>query len=61
MSCTIVPGDVLLQVDDTNVYESDFDSVMELLIQAPPIVRLTVGDGLGTMDMPATIRHTHVD
>jgi hypothetical protein len=52
---TIVPGDVLLQVDDTDVSTLDFDSVMDLLISASPYVSLTLGDGLGQMDMPKNV------
>mmetsp|Transcript_7733 Transcript_7733/g.10133 ORF Transcript_7733/g.10133 Transcript_7733/m.10133 type:complete len:202 (-) Transcript_7733:352-957(-) len=57
-SKTIVPGDVLLKVEDNDVSKSDFDSVMELLIEAPPQFKLTVGDGLGTMDMPKNVVKT---
>ena len=53
----IVPGDVILQVNQIDVSTSDFDSVMDLLIEAPTssLVELTLGDGLGTMDMPKNV------
>lgn len=56
-SSTIVPGDVLVQIDDTNVENADFETVMDLLTQESAInsVRLTVGDGLGTFDMPKNV------
>ena len=51
MSSDIVPGDILLQVGNTDVTNSDFDTVMDLLIDAPSTVQLTVGDGLGNFDL----------
>ena len=56
LSKTIVPGDVLLEVNDDDVSNADFDHVMDLLINAPSSLRLTVGDGLGTMDMPKNVQ-----
>eukprot|EP00546_Thalassionema_frauenfeldii_P015921 CAMPEP_0178897178 /NCGR_PEP_ID=MMETSP0786-20121207/1597_1 /TAXON_ID=186022 /ORGANISM="Thalassionema frauenfeldii, Strain CCMP 1798" /LENGTH=202 /DNA_ID=CAMNT_0020567689 /DNA_START=106 /DNA_END=714 /DNA_ORIENTATION=- len=55
-STDIVPGDVLLQVNEVDVSKSDFDSVMDLLlsIEETPI-SLTLGDGLGQMDMPKNV------
>jgi hypothetical protein len=52
----IVPRDVLLQVDDTDVSKMDFDSVISLFIASEtPTVRVTLGDGLGMMDMPKNV------
>ena len=56
LSKTIVPGDILLQVNDEDVSNADFDTVMDLLINAPSTVQLTLGDGLGTMDMPKNVQ-----
>lgn len=53
----IVPGDVLLKVNDNDVSELDFDSVMDLLISlddSSPAV-LTLGDGLGQLYMPKNV------
>eukprot|EP00523_Entomoneis_sp_CCMP467_P002040 CAMPEP_0168754970 /NCGR_PEP_ID=MMETSP0724-20121128/19796_1 /TAXON_ID=265536 /ORGANISM="Amphiprora sp., Strain CCMP467" /LENGTH=186 /DNA_ID=CAMNT_0008803507 /DNA_START=131 /DNA_END=688 /DNA_ORIENTATION=- len=55
-SNTIVPGDVLLQVNDKDVSNADFDSVMDLLINAQSTLVLTLGDGLGIMDMPRNVQ-----
>ena len=52
---TIAPGDVLVRVQDTNVSEFDFDSIMDLLGSAPSPVSLTLSDGLGTMDIAANL------
>lgn len=53
----IAPGDVLLEVNGDDVSSLDFDSVMDRLISldddAP--VALTVGDGLGSFDMPKNV------
>jgi len=55
-SSRIVPGDVVLQVDGTNVEEADFDTVMDLIISASSsLVSLTMGDGLGTFNMPKNV------
>mmetsp|Transcript_18943 Transcript_18943/g.35293 ORF Transcript_18943/g.35293 Transcript_18943/m.35293 type:complete len:252 (-) Transcript_18943:64-819(-) len=53
----IVPGDVLLQVNDSDVSTLDFDSVMNLLISLDDssTARLTLGDGLGQLDMPKNV------
>ncbi|CAB9503454.1 expressed unknown protein [Seminavis robusta] len=52
---SIVPGDVLLKVVDTNVEAADFDTVMDLIVAQPGDVPLTLGDGLGTLDMPKNV------
>mmetsp|Transcript_38630 Transcript_38630/g.80969 ORF Transcript_38630/g.80969 Transcript_38630/m.80969 type:complete len:252 (-) Transcript_38630:2808-3563(-) len=54
---SIVPGDVLLQVNDSDVSTLDFDSVMDLLISLDDSspARLTLGDGLGQLDMPKNV------
>ena len=54
-SVDIVPGDVLLQVNDINVEKSEFDDVMDLLIGSSSPISLTFGDGLGIMDMPKNV------
>ena len=51
----IVPGDVLLEVGNTDVSKYGFDSVMELLVQSESPVQLKLGDGLGVMDMPKNV------
>mmetsp|Transcript_41240 Transcript_41240/g.86574 ORF Transcript_41240/g.86574 Transcript_41240/m.86574 type:complete len:254 (-) Transcript_41240:100-861(-) len=54
----IVPGDVLLQVNGNDVSTLDFDSVMDLLIsidESSPAI-LTLGDGLGQLDMPKNVQ-----
>lgn len=51
----IVPRDILLQVNGIDVL--DFDSVMDLIIsldESSP-VSLTIGDGLGQLDMPKNV------
>lgn len=57
-SSNIVPGDVLLQVDDTRLDDWEFDRVMEHLIDAPPSVHLVLGDGLGQLNMPKNVVST---
>jgi len=47
----IAPGDVLLRVGDTDVAALEFDSIMDLLVTAPPTLSLTVGDGLDRLDI----------
>ena len=54
-SSDIVPCDVLLQVNDMDVSTLDFDSVMDVLISLDGDVRLTLGDGLGQLDMPKNV------
>ena len=54
-SSDIVPGDVLLQVDEANVEQADFDTVMDTLLNAESPITLTLGDGLGIMDMPKNV------
>jgi PDZ domain len=51
----IVTGDVIVQVNHRDVTESDFDSVMDAIISSPTTVQLTIGDGLGTFDMPKNV------
>jgi len=51
----IAPGDVLKQVQQRDVSTSDFDSVMDSLLEAPSPVTITLGDGLGTLDMPKNV------
>ncbi|KAL7526125.1 hypothetical protein ACHAWF_001637 [Thalassiosira exigua] len=53
----VVPGDVLLNIGEDDVSELDFDSVMDRLtsLDEDRPVRLTLGDGLGQMDMPKNI------
>jgi hypothetical protein len=57
-STKMVPGDVLLQIDQTDVSSSDFDSVMDLLISAQKTVTMTLGDGLGQLNMPKNVVKT---
>ena len=47
----ITPGDVLTQINGQDVSSKDFDSVMDMLIEAPDQVELTWNDGLGAMDI----------
>lgn len=54
-STKMVRGDVLLQVNDVDVTTYDFDSVMDLLISTDGSIDLTLGDGLGQMDMPKNV------
>ncbi|CAJ1958634.1 unnamed protein product [Cylindrotheca closterium] len=54
-STRMVPGDVLLQVNEIDVTTYDFDSVMDLLISTDGSIDLTLGDGLGQMDMPKNV------
>ena len=56
-SSDIVPCDVLLQVNDMDVSTLDFDSVMDVLISLDEtsLVELTLGDGLGQLDMPKNV------
>lgn len=52
----IVPRDILLSVDDTDVSNMDFDSVMNLFLTGDSSkVKLTLGDGLGVMNMPKNV------
>ena len=57
-SRSIVAGDVLLQIGDENVSDQDFDTVMEMLMTASSPVTLTLGDGLGILDMPKNVVRT---
>lgn len=56
-SIKIVPGDVLIQIDDTNVSTFNFDSVTSLLSSSSnnKKVKLTLGDGLGQLNMPPNV------
>ena len=54
-STQIVPGDVLLRVNDQDVSKQDFDTVMDRLIVAPSPVTLVFGDGLGVLNMPQNV------
>jgi hypothetical protein len=57
-STQIVAGDVLLQVNSVDVSKSDFESVMDLLLSIDDndkSIRLTLGDGLGQLDMPKNV------
>ena len=54
-SSNIVPGDVLLQVGESDVSAYNFDMVMDLLVAASSPVHLKLGDGLGMMDMPKNV------
>ncbi|KAL3934955.1 MAG: hypothetical protein SGBAC_009432 [Bacillariaceae sp.] len=54
-STKIVPGDILLQVNEADVTTYDFDNVMDLLISTDGSIDLTLGDGLGQMDMPKNV------
>eukprot|EP00978_Attheya_sp_CCMP212_P046980 scaffold421175_cov51-Attheya_sp.AAC.7 len=49
----ISPGDLLLKIGDKDVSKSDFDSVMDILVEAPAdtALQLTLSDGLGRMDI----------
>lgn len=49
-SGNVAPGDVLLEVDGQDVSTSDFE-----LVSAPEQLRLTLGDGLGRMDIAKTL------
>ncbi|KAL3906126.1 MAG: hypothetical protein SGARI_004142 [Bacillariaceae sp.] len=51
----VAPGDILLSIQNQDVSSSSFDSVMELLVEAEDPVRLTLGDGLGQLDMPKNV------
>jgi hypothetical protein len=60
-STKMVPGDVLLQIDQTDVSSFDFDSVMDLLMkstQKETTVTMTLGDGLGQLNMPKNVVKT---
>ena len=57
-SGAISPGDTLLKVGDEDVSSFGFDDVMDLLAAAPTPLRLTLGDGLGRMDMAKNIAKT---
>lgn len=52
---SVSPGDLLLQVGETDVSSADFESVMDLLGAAESPVALTLSDGLGTMDIAANL------
>jgi len=54
----IVPGDVILQINDQNVQNLDFDTIMDMISSSPPRVRLIMGDDLGIFDMPKNVQAT---
>jgi hypothetical protein len=53
----IAPREVVLEIDGTDVSNSDFDSVMDILTSPSdePTVSLVLGDGLGNFDMPKNV------
>jgi hypothetical protein len=51
----VAPGDVLLTINQQDVSNADFDAVMDLLAAAEDPVSLTLGDGLGQLDMPRNV------
>ena len=52
----VVSGDVILKVNDLDVSQYEFDSVMDLLKRDESShVSLTLGDGLGTLNMPKNV------
>lgn len=52
----IVAGDIIRSINGVDVTASDFDTVMDLLVSSTlPIIKLDMGDGLGTMDMPPNV------
>lgn len=57
LSEKIVRGDVLLSVDDIDLSNADFDTAMDVLIEAPENKELGLkfSDGLGTMDIAKNI------
>ena len=57
-SSRIAPGDVLLRVNDEDVSSFDFDAVMDTFVSAPSPIQLTLGDGLGKMDMAQNLIKT---
>lgn len=50
----IAPCDVLLAIDGVDVSGASFETVMDMLV-ASKTTRLTLGDGLGTFDMPPNV------
>ena len=52
---SIVRGDVLLAVGEVDTSSLDFDTVMETIISCDSPVRITLGDGLGVLDMPKNV------
>ena len=51
----IVAGDVIVQVNQQAVKDSDFDTVMDAILSSPTPIQLTMGDGLGAFDMPKNV------
>ncbi|KAG7343265.1 hypothetical protein IV203_021210 [Nitzschia inconspicua] len=51
----VAPGDLVLSINDIDVSSSDFDVVMDLLVEADSPVKLQLGDGLGQLDMPKNV------
>lgn len=56
----IAPGDVLLEINNEDVSQSDFDSVMGILTTPTEdsSVSLKFGDGLGLMDIASNLQKT---
>jgi len=51
----VAAGDVLLEINGQNVQETPFDDVMSLLTTDATPVQLTLGDGLGQLNMPKNV------
>ena len=51
----IVQGDVLLAVNNVDTSSLDFDTVMETIISCDSPLSITIGDGLGVLDMPKNV------
>jgi len=51
----IVRGDVLLAVGDVDTSSLDFDTVMETITSCDSPLSITIGDGLGILDMPKNV------
>jgi len=52
---SIVRGDVLLAVGEVDTSSLDFDTVMETIISCDSPLSITIGDGLGVLDMPKNV------
>jgi len=56
----IAPGEILLEIDGTDVSRSSFESVMDMLVNgggggSTTTTNLLMGDGLGRFDMPPNV------
>jgi len=51
----VVQGDVLLAVNNVDTSSLDFDTVMETIISCDSPLSITIGDGLGVLDMPKNV------